>query len=184
MYYVGYWANDIATPELTWEKTRQFDVGLDFSMFNHRLSMSVDYFDKRTTDALLKKTMPNYKGGASYWVNDGEISNRGVDISLTAHLIQHKNFTWSTTVNGTYLKNRVEKLAGGENYYFFGSKPASGMVDEASIIKPGMQSDLSMVISGQGLMNLVRILIRIWIIAEQLMDPIVGLSERQLLTLL
>lgn len=36
--------------------------------------MSVDYFDKRTTDALLKKTMPNYKGGASYWVNDGEIS--------------------------------------------------------------------------------------------------------------
>mgnify|MGYP002604045914 CR=1 FL=1 len=135
--YVGYWANDIATPELTWEKTRQFDVGLDFSMFNHRLSMSVDYFDKRTTDALLKKTMPNYKGGASYWVNDGEISNRGVDISLTAHLIQHKNFTWSTTVNGTYLKNRVEKLAGGENYYFFGSKPASGMVDEASIIKPG-----------------------------------------------
>ena len=135
--YVGYWANDIATPELTWEKTRQFDVGLDFSMFNHRLSMSVDYFDKRTTDALLKKTMPNYKGGASYWVNDGEISNRGVDISLTAHLIQHKNFTWSTTVNRTYLKNRVEKLAGGENYYFFGSKPASGMVDEASIIKPG-----------------------------------------------
>ena len=135
--YVGYWANDIATPELTWEKTRQFDVGLDFSMFNHRLSMSVDYFDKRTTDALLKKTMPNYKGGASYWVNDGEISNRGVDISLTAHLIQHKNFTWSTTVNGTYLKNRVEKLAGGENDYFFGSKPASGMVDEASIIKPG-----------------------------------------------
>ena len=99
--YVGYWANDIATPELTWEKTRQFDVCLDFSMFNHRLSMSVDYFDKRTTDALLKKTMPNYKGGASYWVNDGEISNRGVDISLTAHLIQHKNFTWSTTVNGT-----------------------------------------------------------------------------------
>lgn len=135
--YVGYWANDIATPDLTWEKTRQFDIGLDFAMFNHRLSVSVDYFDKRTTDALLKKTMPSYKGGASYWVNDGEISNRGVDISLTAHLIQNKDFTWSTTLNGTYLKNRVEKLAGGENDFFFGSKPASGMVDEATIIKPG-----------------------------------------------
>ena len=135
--YVGYWANDIATPDLTWEKTRQFDIGLDFAMFNHRLSVSVDYFDKRTTDALLKKTMPSYKGGASYWVNDGEISNRGVDVSLTAHLIQNKDFTWSTTLNGTYLKNRVEKLAGGENDFFFGSKPASGMVDEATIIKPG-----------------------------------------------
>lgn len=60
-----------------------------------------------------------------------------MDVSLTAHLVQRKNFSWSTTLNGTYLKNCVEKLAGGENDFFFGSKPASGMVDEATIIKPG-----------------------------------------------
>lgn len=80
--------------------------------------------------------MPSYKGGASYWVNDGEISNRGVDISLTAHLIQIKIYMVY------YFKRNLPeepcgKLAGGENDFFFGSKPASGMVDEATIIKPG-----------------------------------------------
>lgn len=135
--YTGYWAADIATPDLTWEKTCQFDIGIDFSLFNQRLNVSVDYFNKKTTDALLQKKMPGYKGGAFYWVNDGEISNKGVDVSVNASLIQTKDFSWSTTLNGTYLKNKVVKLAGGENDFFFGSKPAAGMVDEASIIKPG-----------------------------------------------
>lgn len=135
--YTGYWANDIATPELTWEKTRQFDLGVDFSLFKRRLNITVDYFDKRTTDALLKKSMPNYMGGNSYWVNDGEISNRGVDLSLTAHIIQNKDFTWSSTVNGTYLKNKVEKISGGNDDFFYGATPAAGMVDYATIIKRG-----------------------------------------------
>lgn len=135
--YTGYWANDIPTPDLTWENTRQLDFGIDFALFNRRLNVSVDYFDKRTTDALLTKIMPGYKGGTSYWVNNGEISNRGVDIELTAHLFQNDEFSWTTTLNGTYLKNRVEKLAGGENDFFYGSSPAPGMVDYATIIKPG-----------------------------------------------
>ena len=63
--YTGYWAADIATPELTWEKTRQFDLGVDFSLFDRRLNVSVDYFNKRTTDALLQKTVPGYKGGSN-----------------------------------------------------------------------------------------------------------------------
>lgn len=112
--------------------------------------------------------MPSYKGGASYWVNDGEISNRGVDISLTAHLIQNKDFTWSATLNGTYLKNRVEKLAGGENDVFFGSKPASGMVDEATIIKPGYAT---MDMCGPDWMNRVRIPTWIWTVMERLTEP-------------
>ena len=135
--FTGYWANDIPTPDLTWEDTRQFDLGVDFSLFNRRLNIGIDYFDKRTTNALLTKTMPGYKGGTSYWVNNGEISNRGVDIELTAHLFQNDDFSWTTTLNGTYLKNRVEKLAGGEDDFFYGSSPAPGMVDYATIIKPG-----------------------------------------------
>lgn len=70
--FTGYWANDIPTPDLTWEDTRQFDLGVDFSLFNRRLNIGIDYFDKRTTNALLTKTMPGYKGGTSYWVNNGK----------------------------------------------------------------------------------------------------------------
>lgn len=90
--FTGYWANDIATPELTWEKTKQFDLGLEFSLFDRRLNFSVDYFYKRTTDALLKRSIPGYVGGNSFWVNDGEISNRGIDLSVTARIMQNDRF--------------------------------------------------------------------------------------------
>ena len=70
-YYTGYWIGQtVATPDLSWETTHQFDVGLDFSILNSRLNISFDYFDKRTKDGLLKRTIPNYDGGGSYWVNE------------------------------------------------------------------------------------------------------------------
>ena len=96
--FTGYWANDIATPELTWEKTKQFDLGLEFSLFDRRLNFSVDYFYKRTTDALLKRSIPGYVGGNSFWVNDGEISNRGIDLSVTARIMQNDRFQWTSTL--------------------------------------------------------------------------------------
>lgn len=69
-YYTGYWIGQtVATPDLSWETTHQFDVGLDFSILNSRLNISFDYFDKRTKDGLLKRTIPNYDGGGSYWVS-------------------------------------------------------------------------------------------------------------------
>lgn len=133
--YTGYWSDAIATPDLTWEKTRQLDFGIDFSMLNRRLSASVDYFYKKTVDGLLRKQIPNYDGGGTYWANAGEISNKGVDISITAHAIQTNDFNWTTTINATYLKNEVLSLAGDE--FLYGAPAAHGMVEEVTIIKPG-----------------------------------------------
>ena len=133
--YTGYWSNTLATPDLTWEKTKQFDLGLDFSMLDHRLNISADYFYKKTVDGLLQKQIPNYDGGGTYWVNAGEISNKGLDLSLTAHILQNKDFKWTSSINGTYLKNKVESLAGDE--FLYGASPAPGMVEEVTIIKPG-----------------------------------------------
>ena len=133
--YTGYWSNTLATPDLTWEKTKQFDLGLDFSMLDRRLNVSADYFYKKTVDGLLQKQIPRYDGGGTYWVNAGEISNKGIDLSLTAHILQNKDFKWTSSINGTYLKNRVESLAGDE--FLYGTSPASGMVEEVTIIKPG-----------------------------------------------
>lgn len=135
--YTGYWEKNVATPDLTWEKTKQFDFGVDFNAWNGRISASIDVFSKRTTDALLSYQAANYIGGTTYWVNQGEISNKGIDLSLTANIISTNTTSYTTTLTGTYMKNRVEKLAGGDNDYFFGAKPASGMCDEATIIMPG-----------------------------------------------
>ena len=125
-YYTGYWIGQtVATPDLSWETTHQFDLGLDFSILNRRLNVSFDYFDKRTKDGLLKRTIPNYDGGGSYWVNAAEISNRGIDFSINANIFEGSDFSWNTTFNGTYLKNEVKDLAGLD--FIQGANIASGM---------------------------------------------------------
>ena len=125
-YYTGYWIGQtVATPDLSWETTHQFDVGLDFSILNRRLNISFDYFDKRTKDGLLKRTIPNYDGGGSYWVNAAEISNRGIDFSINANIFESSDFSWNTNFNGTYLKNEVKDLAGLD--FIQGANIASGM---------------------------------------------------------
>lgn len=125
--YTGYWVGQtVATPDLTWETTHQLDLGLDFSILNHRVNISLDYFDKRTKDGLLKQNIPNYDGGGSYWVNAAEISNRGLDFSINAILVDNKDFTWSSTFTGTYLKNEVKNLGGLK--FVAGSSPAAGMI--------------------------------------------------------
>ena len=101
------------------------DVGLDFSILNSRLNISFDYFDKRTKDGLLKRTIPNYDGGGSYWVNAAEISNRGIDFSINANIFESSDFSWNTNFNGTYLKNEVKDLAGLD--FIQGANIASGM---------------------------------------------------------
>ena len=134
--YTGYWANGLATPDLTWEKVKQFDLGIDLGFFKNRLTVSVDYFDKRTSDALLKRTAPNYVGGTSYWVNAGEVSNKGVDLTITGRIIQNDNLQWTSSLNGSYLKNKVTKLT-AEEPVIYGASPSPGTVDPATIVKEG-----------------------------------------------
>lgn len=106
--YTGYWGNGLATPDLTWEKVKQLDLGIDLGFFNNRLTFSMDYFDKRTSDALLRRTAPNYVGGTSYWINAGEVSNKGIDLSITGRIIQNDNLQWTSSINGSYLKTKSQ----------------------------------------------------------------------------
>lgn len=134
--YTGYIANGIATPNLTWEKTKQFDLGIDLGFWNNRLELGIDIFSKRTTDALLKQKQPGYLGGAGYWINAGEIKNSGIDLGLTAHIFQSSDFGWSTTLNASYNKNKVVKLTAADPI-LYGSSPSQGTVDPVSIVKEG-----------------------------------------------
>ena len=133
----GYWSKDIPTPDLTWEKTKQFDLGIDLSVLNRRLNFGVDFFYKKTSDALLSKKIPGYKGSGEYWVNDGEIENKGIDFSITAHIFRDGDFKWSSTFNGTYLKNEVKKLSGGKDEIILGGTPMVGQMEFATAIMEG-----------------------------------------------
>ena len=128
----GYWANTLATPDIKWEKTNQFDIGFDLGLWDNRLTLSFDYFDKRTTDALLSTSLPNYLGGTSYLINAGEVSNKGIDFTISADVFRTNDFEWTTSLNGTYLKNKVVKLTAQEPRLYSGVMP--GICDDGTNI--------------------------------------------------
>ena len=118
---VGYLLDRIATPDIKWEKTKQFDLGVDLGLFNNRLELSLDYFNKQTSDALLSTTTSNAFGGFTYMANLGKVANQGLDITLNARVIETKDFQWQTSLNGTYLKNEVKKLTDKQSVIHTGS---------------------------------------------------------------
>ncbi len=133
--YTAYYSNQAAAPDLTWEKTYQVDAGADFSMFNGLLNVSFDYFRKKTEDALLKKSVPGYMGGGSFWVNAGEIENKGFEFMINATPLRNDAFSWTTTVNGTNVKNKVLSLGGDK--FIYGANPLGGTANQATIVMPG-----------------------------------------------
>lgn len=131
----GYWSDRVSTPDLRWEKTKQFDVGLDFSFLNGRFDVNLDWYYKRTSDALLQTTPPYYLGGQAYYVNAGEVSNTGVDIGITAHILQGGDWGWDSSIQASYMKNKVEKLTALEPILYSGSTVS--IINDALIVKEG-----------------------------------------------
>ncbi|MFV0419980.1 MAG: TonB-dependent receptor [Dysgonomonas sp.] len=102
--------NRMPNPDLKWEKTNQFDIGVDLGLFNNRLNLEASYYYKYTTDLLLDRPLPKSTGFEYITDNIGEVSNRGVDLLINAYPIDTRDFQWNTTINLSYNKNRVEKL--------------------------------------------------------------------------
>ena len=99
-------------PNLTWETSEQYDLGLDMEMFNNRLSLSMDYFDKRTFNLIQPQPMnwPSTVGLDAMLVNLGEVRNRGFELSIGWNDRINKNFSYFVTGNFSYLKNWVSDI--------------------------------------------------------------------------
>lgn len=102
--------DNMPNPDLKWEKTRQFDVGVDLGLFNNRLNLEASYYYKYTTDLLLSRPVPESTGYTDMTDNIGEVSNRGLDFLINAYPVQTNDFQWNSTFNLSFNKNRVEKL--------------------------------------------------------------------------
>ena len=112
---VGLQQTVLSNPNIKWETTRQFDLGLEVSLFNSRLNLEFDYYYKRTNDLLLDVEVPFFTGFATQLQNIGEVENRGFDFSLNAFIIDGNDFTWSTSFNISTFKNKVLDLGGNES---------------------------------------------------------------------
>ena len=97
-------------PNITWEKTGSFNAGVEFSLFNGRLTGVVEAYYKKTSDMLYSRPLPASSGYSNVYENYGDICNYGVDIDLTGTVISTRDFTWDINLNMSHLKNEVLSL--------------------------------------------------------------------------
>lgn len=115
----------LANRELGWENTTQYNVGVDFQLFNRRVSGTIDAYKSRTTDLIMQRTIPSVTGFTTTFANIGETANRGIDMSVTTMNIRNNNFNWSTTLNASWQKDEIVSLSNGKqddigNNWFIG----------------------------------------------------------------
>ena len=110
--------------DLKWETSATINAGIDFAILDNRIYGSVDYFNKKTTDALFEQTLAQPAPAGRIWVNlDGEVVNKGWEIALTGNIIRTNDWNWDVTGNVTFLKNSVSGLLG---YYETGALRGQG----------------------------------------------------------
>lgn len=98
-------------PDLKWERTATTNVGVDFAILNNKVTGSVDVYNKNTTDMLFGyRVSAALIPGGFINANGGSINNKGIEVSLTANAVSTKDFSWSSTVNAAYNKNKVTSL--------------------------------------------------------------------------
>ena len=103
--------NRLANPDLKWEKTAQYDFGVELGLFNNRVSFEGDFYYRKTTDMLLDAPVPRTSGYATIRKNVGSMENRGIELALNTVNVQGKNFSWNTTFNISMNRNKVLSLA-------------------------------------------------------------------------
>lgn len=106
--------SQVGNSELTWEQTSTFGIGLDANLFNNRLRIVFDYYNKYTSDVLYQTPVSGLTGVTSRWQNVGEISNKGVELTIGGDIIRTKDWNWSIEANLGHNKNMVEKLYGDD----------------------------------------------------------------------
>ena len=113
---------DAYNPDLKWETTTTWNAGLDFSFFHNRISGSVDYYYRETTDLINDATVSvgsNFRNVVKS--NIGSLENRGIEASLTVRPIQTEDVQWEVTANFTYNKNKITELTGEGDIIMTGS---------------------------------------------------------------
>ena len=105
-------SDNFPNTNIGWEETEEINIGLDFELFNSRLRGSVDVYNRKTTGALASTPLPLELGPNRYFSNFVDISNRGVEIGIGGDIIRTEDFTWSTNINWSFNKNKLDKLNG------------------------------------------------------------------------
>ena len=141
---MGFRPSNIPNTSIRWESQEQYNVGLDLSFFTGRLNLTVDAYYKRSDDMLMSMQLPSYMGtqgnGSSKLQapkgNYGSIENKGLEITLDAHPVQLKNFSWDSNFQISFNKNKLLSLSDTENSTLVGYGQWGDVVCVSEIGKP------------------------------------------------
>ena len=127
--YYSSGSNKMPNPELGWEKTLQFNYGLDFSFLKGRIGGVLDIYNSKTSDLLLTRSIPSLTGYPSMMDNIGATKNFGVELTLNTVPVMTKDFVWNSNLNFAYQKDEIVELANGKeddiaNSWFIGESIA------------------------------------------------------------
>ena len=107
---IGYVPNNLRNLDLGWERTTEWNIGLDFGFLNNRISGSIEYYNRLTDDLIMNKTVPVTTGYSSVKANVGSVRNTGFEAIINSENIRTSDFSWTTSLNFAYNKNKIVDL--------------------------------------------------------------------------
>lgn len=115
----------LANQDLAWERTTQYNLGIDFTILNRRINGSFDVYTSKTPNLLLRRSIPTVTGYYDIFANIGATANKGFDLTLNTVNVQTRQFTWLTTTNFSFSKEHIVSLSNGKqndinNLWFIG----------------------------------------------------------------
>jgi TonB-linked SusC/RagA family outer membrane protein len=110
--------NNLPNPNLTWERTTEYNVGLDYGLVKNRIYGSIDVYNRKTTGIIFPTPVSTMTGFYNYFENVGEATNKGIEIGLNTINVATSDFTWNTNINFARNKNEITKLYGGKDIIF------------------------------------------------------------------
>lgn len=111
----SYYKNGLANYDLTWERTTEINVGLDYGFFDYRINGTIDIYKRDAKDLIMERQLPQTSGWESIWDNVGWVRNTGLEIGLNTVNIQTNNFSWNTDIIFDTNKNEIVELYGEKN---------------------------------------------------------------------
>lgn len=110
--YSGVYPNIMGNDDLKWETTYTTNVALDFEILQQRIAGTIEWYNSKTTDLLVERTIPIMNGYTNILTNIGEVNNRGIEVSLNTINVRNPNFEWSTNIAFSHNKNEIRELYG------------------------------------------------------------------------
>jgi len=136
--YTGIAPTRLANPDLKWEKTNQYNVGLDLSLLDRKINFVFDVYYKKTQDLLISVPVPLSSGYATVLQNIGGVENKGIEIGLTTENIKTENFAWNSNVVFSANRNKVTEIGNGVNEFFPVVPNGSLLQQQPVIVKVGL----------------------------------------------